>query len=84
MMLAPSTNYLPVVYLPNDAEKYRKLEHHRRFGICPASRYQAMPAEFRPAHPQPLRNLQVKKSQPIYFWKRLTFIGYLFGRLSAC
>ena len=85
-MALATTNYLPVVYFPDDSEKYRLLEHHRKFGTCAASVYcAARNAGYRIAeHPQPLRNLQVKKSKPVYFWRRLSFIGFLLGRLSAC
>ena len=82
MMIAPTTTYLPTIFLPNDGEKYRLLAHHRMFGICPASRYQAMPVEMRPEHPQPIRNLLVKKSQPV-FPRRMTFVRFLLGRLAA-
>lgn len=82
MVALPSTNYLPAVSVPDDGEKYRLLEHHRRYGVCPASKYRAMPAEMRPEHPAPIRNPFVTKSQPL-FYRRLTFIRFLLGRLQA-
>lgn len=87
--LAPVTLHsFPIVSAPGEDEKQRLLDHHTLFGFCPASRYQAMPAQERPPMPEPLRlsllarERAVKKSQP-FLPRRLTFIDFMLGRMAA-